>query len=455
MQDTPLEDLSEHVKKQREFFASKGTLTLEVRLNALSRFQNVFEAHQDAILYALKDDLGKPTIEAFLSEYYFLLEELRLIRKSLKKWLRPKKAKSPFYFLPCRNRIHREPHGNALVIAPWNYPIQLALSPLAAAVAAGNTVILKPSEEAPATAKILHELIAESFPPEHAIVLQGGPTFTDRLLDHRFDFLFFTGSTNVGKVIAQKAAQHLTPHVLELGGKCPCVVDATANLSIAAKRILVGKLFNAGQTCFAPDFVAVHESAKAKLIEELTEIMERLPWENEIARIINRRHYERLLSLVAGEPVQKGTDDPDALHLAPRILPEAQWSDAVMQQEVFGPILPVVTYRTQDDIIEKLSRYSTPLALYCFSKDPRFTAHLLSNVPSGGVCLNDVGKHASNLHLPFGGKGDSGHGRYRGKAGVEAFSYQRTVSTRFFLPDPFESLPPRAKQTTMLRKWMK
>ena len=449
------ERLDELLKKQKAFFEAGKTRGLEVRLAALERFETIFVEKKEELLEALQTDLGKPALEAFLAEYHFLLQEVRLLRKSLKQWLRPRRAKSPFYFWPCRNEVRLEPHGQVLIIAPWNCPVQLALAPLLSAVAAGNTVILKPSEEVPACETFLEKLIAECFDSEWVTVVTGGAKFTSSLLDLRFDFLFFTGSTRVGKIVAQKAARHLTPAILELGGKCPCVVDASVDLEETAKRILIGKLFNAGQTCFAPDFVAVDNQIEEALVEELQRVLSAFPWEEEMARIVNGRHYQRLRALCQEGDFRKGDDGPNVLHLAPRIVSGGTWSDSLMQEEIFGPILPVVGYADREDLLEKLSHLPVPLALYCFSTNEAFVDDLTMRVPSGGVCVNDVAKQGSNLEMSFGGKGESGYGRYRGQRSVEAFSYERAYTKRFLWFDPFESIPPRGKQARFLQKWMK
>jgi aldehyde dehydrogenase (NAD+) len=446
---------SRNLEGQRAFFAGGGTRPLETRTSALQRLEEAIIDRRHAMLEALAEDLGKPEIEAFLSEYHFLLEELRLVRRSLGKWLKPRRTGSPFYFLPCRSFVVRQPHGAALVMAPWNYPVQLSLSPLIAAVAAGNTVVLKPSELAPASARFLADLIGQCFPPEHVAVVTGGPEVSAGLLELAFDFVFFTGSTEVGRIVARKAAQRLTPCVLELGGKCPCVVDRGADIPITARRILAGKLFNAGQTCFAPDFVAAHDEIRDALIRELANLLERLPWEEEMAKIINQHHYQRLEKLVKHDDIRKGDDDPEARHMAPRIQAAAGWDHPAMREEIFGPILPVVGFADREQLIKCLRALPSPLALYCFSRNEEFIRTLMESVPSGSVCINDTMKQATNLALPFGGAGESGHGRYRGRAGFEAFSHQRAVTRRYFTRDPFELLPPRDKKARFLTKWLR
>ena len=454
MTDDASVDASRVIASQRAFFDGGGTRGTEMRIAVLRRLEQALRDRRDTMLAALAEDLGKPPIEAFLAEHRFLLDEIRLICASLERWLKPRRAGNPFYFWPCRSSVRREPFGAVLVMAPWNYPIQLSLSPLVAAVAAGNTVVLKPSEHAQASERFLAEVIADCFPPEHVAVITGGPEVAESLLDRAFDFIFFTGSSEIGKQVARKAAEHLTPTVLELGGKCPCVVDKSADLPATARRILTGKLFNAGQTCMAPDFVAAHEDIRQPLVEELTAALNSLPWEQEMARVINERHYKRLRGLLTGREIRKGEDHDEALHFAPRILPDAGWDDPAMNEEVFGPILPVVGFTDREDLIARLRGLPSPLALYAFSRDEDFIQALTEGIRSGSLCVNDTLKQACNLNLPFGGVGASGHGRYRGKAGVMAFSYERAVTRRFFLPDPFDLSPPRAEMARFLMKWL-
>lgn len=450
----PDESIDRILTGQQDFFDAGGTRDVGERIESLRRLERALVEGREEMLDALASDLGKPGVEAYLSEYVFLLDEIRMVGKSLRKWLKPERTGHPVYFLPGRSRVLREPYGTALVIAPWNYPVQLALAPLVSAIAAGNTVIVKPSEMTPASADFVSRVVAESFPPELAAVVTGGKEVSEALLDQPFDFVFFTGSTEVGRIVARKAAKHLSPCVLELGGKCPCVVDRDVDLPQTARRILIGKLFNAGQTCFAPDFVAVHEEVRDELVATLSQVLTELPWEQEMARIVNARHFDRLRGLLGGEEIRKGDDDRGQLHFAPRILPRADWTHPAMRDEIFGPVLPVVGFTSRDDLVGRLREHPTPLALYCFSRDKRFVRELLRRVPSGGACVNDIGKQAMNLRLPFGGSGASGHGRYRGRHGVEAFSWQRAVTRRYFLPDPFELVPPRARAERMLRRWL-
>lgn len=451
-------DLADLVARQRAFFDSGATRPLRFRLDALGRLETVIQRDTDRILDALAADLGKPPLEAFLAEVHFVISEIRLFRRKLRRWAKPRRVGHPYYLLPARSEIRREPYGVALVVAPWNYPLQLSLSPLVAAVAAGNTVVLKPSEFAPATADYLAGLVAEVFGPAHVSVVAGDAGVGGRLLGLPFDFWFYTGSERVGRLYASAAAERLAPAVLELGGKCPCVVAEDADLSLVVPRIVEAKFFNAGQTCVAPDFVAVAESRRSELVDGLREQLARCygtGTPTDLARIVNRRHYDRLLGLVSGDAVRIGEDDPGRLLLAPRLLADARWDDAAMHEEIFGPVLPVMGYRSLDDLLARLAARPSPLALYAFSKSRTTLERIAAAVPSGSVCFNDAAKQALNLGLPFGGIGASGMGRYRGKAGFETFAWQRPVMRRFWVKDVFSSLPPYGGKLERFRKWLK
>jgi len=448
--------LKDLMKQQRAFFASGVTRDLAYKKSALDRLEQSLIRHRDPLLEALASDLGKPQVEAYLAEYYFLLQELRLIRKSTKRWMKTRRAKSPVYFMPCKSELRRDPYGSVLILAPWNYPVQLSISPLIAAVAAGNTVVLKPSEMTPACERLLSKIIAESFEPEHVAVVTGNHTVANDLTDQEFDFVFFTGSTEVGRIVAEKSAKNLIPNIMELGGKCPCVVDASARIDVAAQRILTGKFFNGGQTCFAPDYVVVAAEVKDALVAAMQKILAQTPWNEEMARIINDRHYERLENLIGGEAMKFGEDDRPGLRMAPRLLPDVSWDDDIMKAEVFGPILPVISYSDYEDVLSRISQYGSPLALYIFSEDRVMQRQLMNDLRSGGVCINDTMKQGSNLDVPFGGVGESGYGRYRGKAGVHAFSYERAVVTKpTWGPDWFELLPPYGERIKWLKRFLR
>jgi aldehyde dehydrogenase (NAD+) len=448
--------IREVVERARNFFRSGAFLGLDNRREALAKLEKVLFLRRDDLLAALAEDLGKPGMEAYLSEYYFLLQELRLVRKNMKKWLKRRRVSSPVYFWPCRSWIDREPFGVVLVVAPWNYPFQLSLGPIIAAIAAGNTVVLKPSELAPASERVLREIIEEVFDQGGAEVVTGGVEVVEALLDEKFDFIFFTGSTRVGRKVAMKAAQFLTPTLMELGGKCPCVVDEGVDLKIAARRVLAGKFFNAGQTCFAPDFVAVKEKVRIDFERACEEVLKEIPWSEEMAALISSDHVERVKALCEGEVKTFGEDDEERFFLAPRIILNAGWDHPAMQEEIFGPVFPIVGFADQNELVGRLEKMETPLAVYCFSRQADFTNAVTRALPSGSLCLNDTMKQFSQLQLPLGGVGESGYGRYRGRFGVESFSYEKSVTKRFFFEKDFtEMLPPYEKAYRWIRKFLK
>jgi len=450
--------LKDIVSEQKTYFKSGVSIPVTHRIELLKKLKSALLNRESKILEALYQDLGKPKIEAYLSEVLFLSQEIDLICKKLSSWLKPKKVGNPFYFMPAKSWYQLEPYGCTLILSPWNYPIQLSLSPLIGAVAAGNTVVLKPSELTPHAEALIEEIVKEVFDKRHVTVVTGGIEVSQALLKETWDFIFFTGSTHVGKVVAEAAATHLTPTALELGGKCPCIVGEETNIPETASRILTGKFFNAGQTCFAPDFVAVHSSIKEELVSELhTQLKARYCDEpiKDIGKIINTSQYERLLNLRLTDDYIVGEDDKNILHMAPTISHEATWDSPCMQEEVFGPILPIVSYENDDTLLSLVNKYSSPLALYIFSSNKEWTEKISSSIPSGGVCTNDTMKQSSNLYLPFGGVGASGSGRYRGEHSVKCFSYERAYTRRYFLKDTFALTPPYKGVFEKMRKFMK
>ena len=446
----------ETVEKARVAFRKGRTRELGRRRELLHRLEEVLKERKDDILSALADDLGKPGLEAYLSEYHFLLQEIRFIRRNLRKWLERRRVFAPPYFWPCRSWIEREPFGVVLVMAPWNYPIQLSLSPVAAAIAAGNTVVLKPSEMAGSSERLIAEIVAEAFKENEVLVVTGGVETAETLLDESFDFIFFTGSTRVGRKVAMQAAQSLTPVLLELGGKCPCVVDEGLDLQVVARRILAGKFFNAGQTCFAPDFVLVAAKERRRFVEACREVLEEVPWADEMAKMISPDHASRILKLAGKEALVFGQDDLEEGFVAPRLLPEAGWDDEVMAEEIFGPVLPVVAYEDESQLLKRLATLDNPLAIYCFSKRENFISKVTRRLPSGSLCVNDTMKQFAQLKLPLGGVGQSGLGRYRGRFGVESLSYERAVTKRLLTKKDFgETLPPYAKAYRWVKRFLK
>lgn len=451
-------DLAALAEAQADYFRKGITLPIEFRKERLRGLEKILTRRVDDLLEALKTDLGKPPVEGYMSEIYFSIAEIRCFLKRLPKWACPEKVGHPFFLFPARCEIRRDPFGRALIVAPWNYPIQLSLGPLIAAVAAGNTVILKPSELSRASATLLAEIVAEAFHPQHVAVVQGGPEVGEELLRLPFETGFFTGGERVGQKFAEAAARNLAPVTLELGGKCPCLVLDDAPMELTVERIMATKFYNAGQTCIAPDFVLVPEAKRKEFIETAREALEtfyRDDIESDLATIINEDHYERLSSLCDEEVIRVGEDDRKSLRLAPRLLPGADWSSTAMKEEIFGPVLPVLGYTSLEDTLDTLRNRPDPLALYAFTRSASKRELILRRTRSGSVCFNDAIKQAINLELPFGGVGKSGMGRYRGRHGFYTFTYERAIMRRYFWRDPFVSPPPFGNLIQQLRKIMK
>ncbi len=390
-----------------------------------------------------------------------VLDELRYIAKHLEKWAKPKRVPTPLSQFPSRSFICKEPYGVTLVMSPWNYPFLLSLDPLIGSIAAGNCVILKPSAYAPHTSHLLADLISSVFSPAHVAVVEGGREENSSLLEQRFDFIFFTGSVSVGKLVMEKAAQNLTPVVLELGGKSPCIIDETANLPMAARRLVFGKLLNAGQTCVAPDYVLVKRERKEDLISLLkSNIQDALgqnPGKNpEFPKIINQKHFQRLCAILEGETILLGGEtDEAALTIAPTVT-EASAENPSMQEEIFGPILPILTYDKPDDAIRFIREREKPLALYLFTESKAFEKRILQEVSFGGGCINDTIIHLATHHMPFGGVGHSGMGSYHGKKSFDAFTHEKSIVKKSSSVDlPVRYHPYTEKKLKMLKKFLK
>lgn len=423
----------EIVNSQRSFFQSQSTKTLSYRIAQLKRMKECIVQHEEEIYAAIHADFGKSRFDTFTTEIAFLIKELDNYIKLLPKFIKPQRVSTNFFNLPGKSRMYNEPLGVCLVIGAWNYPFQLALLPAIAALAAGNTVIIKPSELAPNTAKLLEKLINSNFSANYAHVLIGDVEQTSELLKQRFDHIFFTGSTRVGKIIYEAAAQHLTPVTLELGGKSPAVVTSSANLKIAAKRIVWGKFLNAGQTCIAPDFVLLHRSVAHEFLKQLTKYLEDFNYaiqSSHYTRIINEKHFKRLETLIMGKKPYYGNIDQlnkDQLYFPPILLADAKWEDSCMQEEIFGPILPIIYFDEFDEILNTLIRLEKPLAAYLFSNNVVEKEKFTKYFSFGGGCINDTIMHISNSNLPFGGIGNSGIGKYHGKFSLETFSHRKSV----------------------------
>jgi aldehyde dehydrogenase (NAD+) len=431
----------------KQFFASGATRPVAFRKQQLDALKNALDRYEPRLLSALKTDLGKSAQEAYLTEISLLRSEIRYHRRNLARWSRPRRVPTPMHLWPGRSRILPEPLGTALIIAPWNYPVMLTLSPLIGAISAGCTALLKPSEFTPTVSGVLDEMIRETFEPGYISLVQGDHTVGAALLERRFDVLFFTGNTAVGRLVMKAAAEHLTPVILELGGKSPCIVDRDADLAVAARRISWGKSINSGQTCIAPDYLLVHASVKSTLTDllkmEFADQYGQSPARSELyAAIVNQRAFDRLQGYTQkGKVVWGGEADPGRLRLAPTILDEVSDDDPVMQSEIFGPILPVIPFQTLDEAIEKVNDGEKPLALYYFGGS-RGAETVLARTSSGGACINDTIMHIANHYLPFGGVGNSGMGKYHGYESFRAFSHERSVVyTPTWIDLPFRYAP--------------
>lgn len=403
------------------------------RRETLKKLLHNIKESEDLIVKALYDDFKKPEFETVLTETNYVISELKDTIKNIKKWSKPKRVFPSLLNFPSTDYIYKEPYGNVLVIAPWNYPFQLALCPLISAVAAGNRVVLKPSELTPNTSSVIARIIQKTFHINHVEVAEGGVEVSNKLLAQRWDYIFFTGSVAVGKIVAKAAAENLTPVTLELGGKNPCIIDETADLKLAAKRIVWGKFLNAGQTCIAPDYILIQKNMKINFIsfmmEEITKAygnkMEKSP---DFARIINTKNWLRLVGMIDPERVIFGGEtDANKFYIAPTLIEEPNLDSAVMKEEIFGPILPILTYETENDIKNVVSRYEKPLAFYIFSENKSFSKKLISTYSFGGGCINDTVVHFSNKRLPFGGVGHSGIGAYHGQLSFDIFSHHKGV----------------------------
>ncbi len=447
-------------QNHRAFFQTHQTKSIAFRKQALRRLLNTLKKEEQQVYTALEKDLKKPEYESYLSEYFVVVKEIQLMLQHLNAWAKPKRITSSPLNFPSKDYLLAEPYGCTLHISPWNYPFQLALNSVIGAIAAGNTVVLKPSEMAPHTAALLEKIVAASFPQEHAAVVQGGAETAQSLLELRWDYIFYTGSTRIGKIIATAAAQHLTPTTLELGGKSPCVVDGTTPLELTAKRIVWGKFINCGQTCIAPDYVLVHEKYGEALLEQLIAQLKKAfgtnPEQSEsYARIVNATHFERLTAWMQDSEIRYGgqTDKKD-LYIAPTLLFDPKAKGKAMEEEIFGPLLPVVTYQTKDEAETIMGKFEKPLAFYMFSKDKDWINSLAYRFSNGGMVVNDAVVQFINNKLPFGGVGHSGQGSYHGKYSFNTFSHFKPIVKRGLWNDPFVRYAPYPKKYDWLKKFL-
>ena len=449
----PVKDI---IRQQREFFATGKTKDVEWRIEQLKRLKQAIVDDQEAIVNAVKADLGRPDFEAYFE--IVAISEINYALKHLKSWVKPKKVATSIDQFPASAKIYPEPLGVVLIISPWNYPFQLMISPLTGAIAAGNCAVLKPSEVAANTSRVIADIIQKTFDPAYIAVVEGGVEISQQLLEEKFDHIFFTGGTAIGKIVMQAAAKHLTPVTLELGGKSPCIVDSDVDLKYAAKRITWGKYLNAGQTCIAPDYLLVDRRIKSELLTELQKCVGEFYGDDpaqspDYARLISRRHFERLEPLLKdGEIVIGGQTKPEEKYIAPTVMDQVSWESPVMQEEIFGPILPVLEYTDLKEAIAQINARPKPLALYIFSKDKQKQEQVLQETSSGGVCINDTVMQVGVSTLPFGGVGDSGIGSYHGKASFDTFSHYKSVLKKGFRFDPNWRYPPYKDKLSLLKR---
>lgn len=426
-----IENISKKYEKQKKFFNSGTSKSIQYRINSLKKLKKNISLNENEIINALKSDLGKSETETFFSEIALIYIEINLALKNIKRWSKKRKVSSSLINFLSSDYIIPEPYGVTLNISPWNYPFQLSISPLIGAVAAGNTVILKPSEFSSKTSEIIKKIIENTFEKGHVDVILGGPEIGSKLLDFNWDYIFFTGSTNIGKIVAQKAAINLTPTTLELGGKNPCIVDETANLKVASKRIVFGKFLNCGQTCIAPDFILVHESVKKDFTEKIIDRIKKIYNEDvenseNYSRIINKKHFLRLIKLLEKDKIiYGGKNNPNSNFIEPTLIDGSNFNSSLMKEEIFGPILPVVSYSNKDELKKILDNYKDPLAFYIFSNDKKFSNELIKRYSFGGAAVNDTISQIVNHRLPFGGIRNSGLGSYHGKQSFKTFSFYK------------------------------
>lgn len=451
------------LERQRKYISNLGTIDVDRRIDNLKKLKNIIQKYEDEILDALNKDLGKHVFESYSNEVGFVYGSIDYTIKNLKTWTKVKRVKNDAAQLPGKSYIYKSHYGVVLIIGPYNYPFQLVIEPLIGAIAGGNTIILKPSEYAINTEAIVEKIIKEAFEEEYIAVVTGDYRVNNKLLDLQFDYIFFTGSVNVGKIVMEKASKYLTPVTLELGGKSPVIVDSTANLNISAKRILWGKLTNAGQICVAPDYVLAHEHIYEGLINEFKNTIIEFYGKDiinnkEFGRIINHKHMNRLNNILQHDKdkiVVGGEVNFEERYISPTILRDVTLSDMVMDDEIFGPILPVIKYREMKDLEYYISKHKNPLALYVFSEDKDFSEDIITRFCFGGGCVNDTLSHVASTHLPFGGVGASGMGNYHGKASFDTFTHAKSIVKKNMKIDLKLVFPPYKDKINLVRKVMK
>lgn len=455
-------EIEKIVTMQRAYYERQKTKSLNYRMNALNRLEQAILKWEKRIEEALNRDLNKSVFEAYMTEVGMTLAELRYTKKNLKQWMRDKRVKTPLAQFPAKSYVKSEPYGVVLIMSPWNYPFMLCMEPLIGALAAGNCCVLKPSNYSPNVSKVIKAMIEEVFPQKYVAVVEGGRKENQNLLEQKFDYIFFTGGIKVGKLVMTKAAEHLTPVTLELGGKSPCIVEKTANLKLAAKRLVFGKFLNAGQTCVAPDYLLVQKEVKKEFLQYVLYWIKKMYGNDEeygqdYPKIINEKHFERICHLIEGEEVLVGGKaNPDTLQIAPTVLNHVKWNAPVMQEEIFGPVLPVLEFTKIEEAEQFVKERPKPLALYLFTQDKSVEKRITEGLSYGGGCVNDTIIHLATSYMGFGGVGESGMGNYHGKESFETFSHRKSMIKKYnWFDNPVRYVPYKKTKERILRMFLK
>lgn len=453
-------DVENILEEHNNFFNTQVTKNIEFRIKALRRLKNTIKRYEDEIFEALHLDLRKNKVESYATEVGFVYNSIEEAMKNLKRWAKPTKVKTPIFLMPAKSFIISEPYGTVLIIGPYNYPFQLIVEPLVGVIAAGNCAVIKPSELAPNVSKIILKIIGEAFDESYICAVEGAIDTNTALINSKFDYIFFTGSPAVGRIVMEAAAKNLVPVTLELGGKSPVIVDKSANIRSAADKIIWGKTVNAGQTCVAPDYVMVHESIKNELIKEMKRSIndfygDDIKVSESLGRIINEKHFNRLLNILESDKeslLYGGEYDEEEKYIAPSIIEVKDWNSACMKEEIFGPILPIMEYSDLNEVVNAINKQPKPLALYLFTSDKRVEKKVLNEISSGGVSINDTILHLANSNLPFGGVGNAGMGAYHGEESFRTFSHRKSILKKSRVLNTTLMYPPYSDKKLMVIK---
>ncbi len=448
------------VNSQKKYFKQGKTRNIDFRIDNLKKLKSAILRSEDNIMEAISRDMGRPATEIYTSEIYTVIYELDLFIKKLKKWTRLRKVKTPLALKPAQSRIFLEPLGTVLILSPWNYPFQLSFAPLIGALAAGNCIVIKPSEISSNTSGVITRIINENFSGDYIYCVEGGSDIAEELTKQPFDHIFFTGSGEIGREVLKNAAFNLVPATLELGGKCPCIVTGGGDIKRIARRIAWGKFFNAGQTCMAPDYILVHKSVKEELLKEIRLCIKNFYGQDpsksgDYGKIINRKHFDRILKLVEGKNIADFKFNREDLYISPTVIDDVSRDDDIMKNEIFGPILPVLEYDNMDEVTDYLALQPTPLNIYLFTSNKGKIKKIIENTRSGSVTVNDVIVQAFSPYLPFGGIGESGMGKYRGMNSLLTFSNRKSIMKRSFFMDLSFRYPPYKTAISRLKKYLK